>query len=136
MVYLYVVLPGIESTGKRGTLSMSPREESNLDQRLRSPQFYPLNYRGYIFYCVGAGVGGTPNISLRGIVSFFCRRFVSRLRRNRSDDSSSPRFKIKDFDAVSFETYKGAWTNRQNSQASTNRIIRRIAPNTISAPFQ
>ena len=46
MVYLYVVLPGIESTGKRGTLSMSPREESNLDQRLRSPQFYPLNYRG------------------------------------------------------------------------------------------
>ena len=25
---------------------MSPREESNLDQRLRRPQFYPLNYRG------------------------------------------------------------------------------------------
>ncbi len=23
-----------------------PREESNLDSRLRSPEFYPLNYRG------------------------------------------------------------------------------------------
>ena len=26
---------------------MSPREESNLDLGIRSPSFYPLNYRGY-----------------------------------------------------------------------------------------
>ncbi len=25
---------------------MCPREESNLDSRLRSPEFYPLNYKG------------------------------------------------------------------------------------------
>lgn len=29
--------------------TLCPREESNLDLRIRSPPFYPLNYRGVFF---------------------------------------------------------------------------------------
>lgn len=38
--------PTLKSGAAHAPHDQSPREESNLDIRLRSPTFYPLNYEG------------------------------------------------------------------------------------------